>query len=51
MSKHIIIRKMRHNVFYFAIKDIAEFIYGVHFYILIVTKSVKLGTVHMEFGI
>ena len=38
---------MRHNIFYVAIQDIAQFIYGIHFYILIMAKSVQLGTVHM----
>lgn len=49
--KHIIIGIMRHNIFYAAIQDIAQFIYGIYFYILIVTKSVELGTIHMIFGI
>ena len=30
---------------------LTKFVYGIHFYILIVTKSVELGTVHMIFGI
>lgn len=51
MSKNIIIGIMGHDIFDFAIKDIAKLVYGIHFYILIVTKSVKLRTVHMIFGI
>ena len=45
--KYIIIGIMRHNIFYAAIQDIAQFIYGIYFYILIMAKSVQLGTVHM----
>lgn len=47
----IVVRNVLHYIFNVALKNIAEFINGVSFYILIMAQAVNLCTVHIMMGI
>lgn len=44
-SKEVIIVEMYHDILDLAVKNITKPVYRVYFYIFIMPKSVKLGTV------
>ena len=49
--KDVIIRVMCHNIFYSAIQDITELVYGIPFYVAVMSQPVQLRAVHTVSGI
>ena len=42
---------MLHNIFYVAIEDVAKFVDGVDFDILVMTQAVELRAIHIVMGV
>ena len=49
--KSVIIGKVLHDIFHPAFKDVAQAVDGIHFYVFVMTQSVKEGSCDVVMGV